>query len=464
MAMISIPRGGVMFLAAASFLAACRHPQPVPALPPPQLVAPTPEPPAAPLAIVHATIWTGDAAGTTIDDGTIVVRGGRIEAIGRKLAPPADAQVVDARGHVVTPGLIDAHSHLGVYPSPEIDAVADGNEDTAPVTAEVSAEHGFWPQDAGLARALAGGVTSMLILPGSANLIGGRGFSIKNRPGRSAAAMKFPGAPYVLKMACGENPKRVYGKKGGPATRMGNIAHVRTAFAQAADYLRRWDNWQQKGKPKGELPPGRDLKMETLADVLRGKILVENHCYRADEMLLMLDVAAEMGFHIRAFHHALEAYKIADVLSQRGVAVATWSDWWGFKLEAYDGIPENLALVHAAGGRAIVHSDSAIGIQRLNQAAAQGLAAGREMGLRLTPQDALRWITLNPAWALGVDGETGSLERGKMADVVIWSADPLSIYAHPDRVFVDGHVAYDRATGMRPSDFELGTVPAAEAR
>jgi imidazolonepropionase-like amidohydrolase len=172
-----------------------------------------------------------------------------------------------------------------------------------------------------------------------------------------------------------------------------------------------------------------------------------------------------MGFHIRAFHHALEAYKIADVLARRDVAVATWSDWWGFKLEAYDGIPENLALVHAAGGRAIVHSDSPIGTQRLNQAAAQGLAAGRALGLTLSEADALRWITINPAWALGVDKQTGSLEVGKMADIVIWSANPFSVYAHPDRVFVDGHAVYDRAVGMRPSDFELGTLPhAAEGK
>jgi imidazolonepropionase-like amidohydrolase len=170
----------------------------------------------------------------------------------------------------------------------------------------------------------------------------------------------------------------------------------------------------------------------------------------------MMDVAAEFGFKIRAFHHAVEAYKIADVLARREVAVATWSDWWGFKLESYDGIQENLALVDRAGARAIVHSDSAIGIQRLNQAAAQGLAVGRAMGLPLTEADALRWITINPAWALGVDRQTGSLEPGKMADVVVWSGSPFSVYAHPETVIVDGHPVFDRQQGMRPSDFELG--------
>jgi imidazolonepropionase-like amidohydrolase len=443
---------------AAVLFAACVHRPPAA---PPARVTPPPvasEPPAPPVAIVHASLWTADAKGTRFDDGTLVMRDGRIAALG-KVAVPAGARVIDAGGRVVTPGLIDAHSHLGVYASPEVPAHADGNEATAPNTAEVNAEHSFWPQDPGLTRALAAGVTSLLVLPGSANLIGGRGFAVKNRPARSAAAMRFPGAPYVLKMACGENPKRVYGKKAGPSTRMGNIAQVRAAFNAAQDYWRKWDTFEKKGRAKGDLPPPRDLRLETLVEVLRGRILVQNHCYRADEMLLMLDVAAEFGFQIRAFHHALEAYKIADVLARRGVAVATWADWWGFKLEAFDGIPENLAMVQAAGGRPVVHSDSPIGIQHLNQAAAQGLASGRAMGLQLSDDDALRWVTINPAWVLGVDKQTGSLEVGKMADVVIWSHQPLSIYALPDQVFVDGYEVYERAKGQRPSDFELGILP-----
>ena len=331
-----------------------------------------------PVALVGGTVWTADAGGTVFAGGTVILHGGRIVALGGPGTPiPAGAKRIDVKGRFVTPGLIDAHSHLGVYASPEVEAHADGNEATAPVTAEVSAEHGFWPQDPACRARRPAASPACWCLPGSANLIGGRGFAVKNHPGRSAASMRFPGAPPVLKMACGENPKRVYGKKSGPSTRMGNVAHVRAAFAQAADYQRKWDGWQKKGKEKGELPPARDLKLETLVDVLRGRILVQNHCYRADEMLLMLDVADEFGFHIRAFHHALEAYKIADVLARRGVAVATWADWWGFKLEAFDGIPENLAQVHAAGGRAIVHSDSPLGIQRLNQGAAQGLQAGQ---------------------------------------------------------------------------------------
>ena len=191
---------------------------------------------------------------------------------------------------------------------------------------------------------------------------------------------------------------------------------------------------------------------------MAGRILVQNHCYRADEMLLMLDLAREMGFRIRAFHHALEAYKIGDVLARQGVAAATWSDWWGFKLEAYDGIPENLPLVHAAGGRAVVHSDSAIGIQRLNQAAAQGLAAGRELGLAISRAGRPPLGHGQPGLgAGGRQAQTGTLEAGKMADVVVWSQMPLSVYARAEKVFVDGELAFDRERGLRPTDFELGT-------
>ncbi len=411
-------------------------------------------------ALVHATILTADERGRRFVDGTLVIRGGRIAAVGGAgTQVPPGARVVDAKGRFVTPGIIDAHSHLGVYATPEVEAHADGNEMTSPNTAEVNAAHGFWPQDPGLSHAAAAGVTSLLVLPGSANLFGGRGFSIKNRPGLSADAMRFPGAPDVLKMACGENPKRVYGKKSGPSTRMGNVAQVRTAFLAAQDYARKWKAWNDKGRDKGETQPGRDLKWETLAGVMAGTILVQNHCYRADEMLLMLDVAKEFGYRIRTFHHALEAYKIAGILARTGVAVATWADWWGFKLEGWDAIPENLAMVHAAGGRAVVHSDSAIGVQRLNHHAAQGLAAGRAMGIPITDDQALRWITANPAWALGVDALTGTIEPGKMADLVLWSAHPFSIYALPDRVFVDGRLVHDRALGRRPSDFEIGTIP-----
>jgi imidazolonepropionase-like amidohydrolase len=286
--------------------------------------------------------------------------------------------------------------------------------------------------------------------------------------------MKFPGAPYGLKMACGENPKRVYGEKGGPATRMGNMAGYRAQWIKAENYKRKWDEYWQKAeafkegqaasgrrneKPKEPpSPPERDLGMETLSDVLRGKISIQMHCYRADEMALILDLAKEFNYKVAAFHHAVESYKIADMLAKEGVCSAMWADWWGFKLEAWDGVQENIALVHRAGACAVVHSDSAQGIQRLNQEAAKAMADGRRLGIPISRGEAWSWLSLNPARAIGIDKETGSLEPGKAADLVLWSADPLSVYAKADRVYVDGAVVFDRAdAAKRPlSDFEVG--------
>jgi imidazolonepropionase-like amidohydrolase len=433
-------------------IAAC----PVPPRPPPRPLVAT-DLPAPPVAIRNALVWTG--SGKRHERGTVVVRDGKIAAVGDASVPiPPDATVVDASGRWVTPGIIDTHAHLGVYPAPHVIAHDDGNEATDPNTAHVSAEHAFWPQDPALTRAIAGGVTTMLVIPGSANLINGRGVVIKNRPGRSAASMRFPGAREMLKMACGENPKRIHGKerKVAPATRMANVAGYRQAFAQAKDYLEKWRRWRKSGRGSDEAPPSRDLKLETLAEVLEGKIWVQNHCYRADEMLIMLQVAREFGFKIRSFHHALEAYKIRDFLAKEEVAASTWADWWGFKMEAFDGIPENLALVAAAGARAVVHSDSPHGMQRLNQEAGKALAAGRAMGLTLTEDHALSWITVNPAWVLGIDDRVGTIEVGKMADLVIWSKHPLSVYTRAEMVFVDGHLLFDRTRPAPHTDFEVG--------
>jgi imidazolonepropionase-like amidohydrolase len=296
----------------------------------------------------------------------------------------------------------------------------------------------------------------MLVLPGSANLFGGRTVTLKNVPSVTMQGMKFPDAPYGLKMACGENPKRVYGSKGSPpSTRMGNVAGYRAAWIEAAQYARKWDAWRASGG-KGEMP-GRDLKLDTLAGVLKGEILVQNHCYRADEMAIMIDIAREFGFKIRAFHHASEAYKIADLLAKDDICAATWAGWWGFKMESLDGIPANAALLHAAGGCAVIHSDDPILAQRLNQEAAAALAAGRKLGLKISDEDAIGWITANPAKMLGILDRTGTLEAGKMADIVVWSANPLSVYAKADRVYIDGALLYDRANpGLQPrSDFMI---------
>jgi imidazolonepropionase-like amidohydrolase len=406
--------------------------------------------------IRHATVFDGD--GRRIDNGTVVFAEGVVQAIGGpELASPAGAVEIDGTGKWVTPGIIDIHSHLGDYPSPGVESLSDGNEATSPVRPEVWAEHSVWPHDPGFSRALInGGVTTLQILPGSANLFGGRSVVVKNVPARTTQGMKFPGAPYGLKMACGENPKRVYGSKGNmPQTRMGNIALARQTWIKAQAYKRKWDKYEAKG---GDMPE-RDLAMDTLRGVLEGKILIQNHCYRADEMANMIDMSHEFGYKVTAFHHAVEAYKIADILAREGICAAMWSDWYGFKMEAYDAIKENIPLVHNAGACAIVHSDDPNYIQRLNQEASKALADGIRAGLpNLSEAVAWEWLTQNPAKALGLLDRVGTLTAGKMADVVLWNGDPFSDYSRPERVWIDGAEMYDaNDPKKRPvSDFELG--------
>jgi len=429
--------------------------------------------PSDPVLIINATILTG--TGERIENGSLLIADGRIKQVGEGSLKAGSATVIDAEGRWVTPGLIDVHSHLGVYASPGIKANSDGNEATAPVTAQVWAEHSVWPQDPGFNRARAGGVTALQVLPGSANLIGGRGITLKNVPSTSYQGMKFPAAPHGLKMACGENPKRVYGEKGkAPSTRMGNVAGYRAQWIEARRYIQDWEEYEKKknskkndknGRNGNSGPPKRDLRLETLAAVLKGEILVHMHCYRADEMMTILDMADEFGYRVSAFHHGVEAYKIAAELAENGVCGALWADWWGFKAEAYDGIQENIAIVdRPEGGCAIVHSDSEEGIQRLNQEAAKAMTRGRRAGMDISPEHAIRWITANPAKSMGILDQTGTLEPGKMADVVIWNGNPFSVYAKADQVFVDGALLYDRNDPARQavSDFELGQQLGAE--
>ena len=405
--------------------------------------------PGVPTLIRNVTIYDGE--GGRIENGSVLFADGKVQALGASVATPAGATVIDGTGKWVTPGIIDIHSHLGDYPSPQVAALSDGNEATGPVRAEVWAEHSVWPQDPGFSRALVnGGITSLQILPGSANLFGGRSVVLKNVYARTVQGMKFPGAPYGLKMACGENPKRVYGTRNQmPSTRMGNIAVDRQTWARAVEYKKKLD----KG---GDVT--RDIQMDTLAGVLAGDILVQNHCYRADEMAIVIDMAKEFGYKVSAFHHAVESYKIADLLKTNGICSAMWSDWWGFKMESYDAINENIPLVHNAGACAIVHSDDPNGIQRLNQEAAKALADGRRIGINISDEVAWEWLSYNPAKAMGIADKTGSLKPGKMADVVLWNGNPFSVYTRPERVWIDGALMYDANDPKRRpvSDFELG--------
>ncbi len=433
----------------------------------------------APVLVENLRVLTG--TGELLSDTDVFFEDGKLSAIGAGLeVTRADLLRIDGRGKWATPGLIDVHSHLGDYPAPSVESNWDGNEATSPVTAHVWAEHSVWPQDPQFGLALAGGVTTLLVLPGSANLIGGRGVTLKNVRGRSVYDMKFPAAPHSLKMACGENPKTVYGGRSqAPMTRMGNVAGYRAAWIEAVAYRDKWQQYYRKlaqyeTEQAGESteanemqdkesaseqpePPERDLGLETLAGVLDGEILVHNHCYRGDEMIMMLHIAREFGYSISTFHHAIESYKVADILAEQQVCSAVWADWWGFKLEAWDTVTENAALIHRAGACAIIHSDSAMDIQRLNQEAAKAMAAGQRRGMDIDEADAIAWITSNPAKAMGIDHLTGSIEVGKAADLVLWNTNPMSVYARALQVFIDGVLVFDRSApkSSNLSDFDL---------
>ena len=398
------------------------------------------------IVIRNATVFDGN--GNKFQNFDVHFSNGKIQAIGLRLVTDG-AKEIDGTGKYVTPGIIDNHSHMGVYPAPSVRTSSDGNEATNPVTSEVWAEHSVWTQDPQYKLALAGGITTFHVLPGSANLFGGRGVTLKNVSANTVPEMKFPNAPHSLKMACGENPKRVYSSS-GPSTRMGNVAGYRNAWIGAENYKEQLERD----------PSHRDIRNETLAGVLDGEILVHNHCYRADEMATMINIGEEFGYKVSTFHHGVEAYKIADLLADEGICAALWADWWGFKHEAYDMSIANIAIVDQARGGtgcAIVHSDDESGIQRLNQEAAKALAAGRRAGFEISEGRAMTWITKNPAKSLGILDQTGTLDMGKDADVVIWSGNPFSVYTKADQVYIDGALAFDKATNFMPhTDFDLG--------
>ena len=382
-----------------------------------------------------------------IANGSIYIKDGKIAAVGENVNAPASATVIDAGGKHLTPGIVDSHSHIALDD--------DVNEATSPITPHMMMKDAFDYQDKAIYRALAGGVTTSLLLHRSANMIGGQAVIIKHKYGASRDEMLFTNAPQSIKFASGENPKRIYGSRDQlPSTRMGNFAVQREAFVQAQDYMREWDNYNEKVKraDKDATLPKHDLKLEALADVLRGKIMVQIHIYRADEMLTEIAMAKEFGYKIRAFHHALEAYKVADQLAANNIAIATFSDWWGYKQEAWDAIPWNATLSMRKGVRVAIKSDSEDYTRRLNQEAAKTMRYGGA-----TEEEALKMITLNAAWIVGVDDRVGSIEVGKDADLVIWDGYPLSSYGVPEKVLIDGEVYFDRTLpGLGTTHYKEG--------
>ncbi|MGA7558632.1 MAG: amidohydrolase [Terriglobales bacterium] len=385
--------------------------------------------------IKNAIVMT--ATHGNIPNGSVYIKDGKIAAVGETVNASADTLVIDAGGKYLTPGIIDSHSHIALND--------DVNEATSPVTPQMMMKDAFDYQDKAIYRALAGGVTTSLLLHGSANMIGGQAVVIKHKYGDTRDEMLFPNAPRSIKFASGENPKRVYGSRDQlPSTRMGNFAVQRQALVEAQDYMREWDSYNEKIKradkdSKDATPPKRDLKLEALADVLRGNLMVQIHIYRADEMLTEIAMAKEFGYKIRAFHHALEAYKVADQLAANNIAIATFSDWWGYKQEAWDAIPWNAVMAMRKGVRVAIKSDSEDFNRRLNQEAAKAIRYGGA-----TEEEALKMITINPAWIVGVDDRVGSIDVGKDADLVIWDGYPLSSYGVPEKVLIDGEIYFDR--------------------
>ena len=394
------------------------------------------------IVIEHATLYP--ATSGIINDGSIVIVDGKISEIGTGITTPSGAKVIDGHGKHVLPGFIDTHSHMGVYAWPGVDANSDGNELTDPISPQVDALDSVYPQDPAFKRAAAGGVTTVQILPGSGNLIGGKAVTLHVIPNAvTVEEMVFREAPRGIKMALGENPKRVYGERNQlPSTRMGNIYLLRDAFIKTQEYREKWNRYNSK---KDDSLPERNLKWETLSQVLDGTILVHVHCYRADEMMRMIDIADEFKFKIKSFQHSLEAYKVADILAQKKIGAATWADWWGFKMEAWTGVPWNAAYLVSKGVVVNMHSDSSDIVQRLNVEAEKTLKYG------MNEADALKTITIFPAQMLGIDSITGSLDKGKFADIVIMDGPPFSIYSHVLQTMVHGKTTYDRSSAQEMS-------------
>jgi imidazolonepropionase-like amidohydrolase len=395
-------------------------------------------PPDAPsiILIQNATILT--VSHGTIEHGSVLIKDGKIAEVGQSIKAPKDAQVIDAAGQYVMPGIIDCHSHIAV----------DGsvNEGSVSVSSMANIADVLDSDDISIFRDLAGGVTIANVLHGSANAIGGQTVVIKLRWGQPASKLPFEGALPGIKFALGENPKRSNFSFPGqvkryPATRMGVEETIRGAFSEARDYKKTWDDYNKRvaAGEKNLISPRRDLRLEPLVEVLEGKRYVHSHCYREDEILMLIRVAKEFGFKVRTFQHVLEGYKVADEIAASGAGASTFSDWWAYKVEAYDATPYNAAIMTRRGVVVSVNSDDAEEATHLNQEAAKMMKFGG-----LTHDEAIKLVTLNPAMQLGIDKRVGSIDVGKDADLVIYNHDPLSAYAVVQKTLIDGRVYFDR--------------------
>ena len=387
--------------------------------------------------IKNATVLT--AAKGTLENTDILIRDGKISKIGKNIAGGSGARVIDATGKFVSPGIIDAHSH----------SMIDGsvNEGSLAVSAMTRVSDVITPKDIAIYRALAGGVTSGLLLHGSANPIGGQSTTVKFKWGRPVSEFPIAGAPAGIKFALGENVKRSnFQPQPGqtpryPRTRMGSIEVIRDAFRRARDYKQAWDDFRAK---KTNTPPRQDIELDPLVEILEGKRLVHAHGYRSDEHLNLLLIADEFGFRVQTLQHGLEAYKIAPEIARRGTGVSIFADSWSYKLEAYDSIPYNGYILWKNGVLVSINSDSDERMRRLNLDAAKMMKYGG-----VPEEEALKMITLNPAKQLGIDKRTGSIEQGKDADIAIWTAHPFSVYSRVDMTLIDGDVYFDRATDIQ---------------
>jgi len=394
------------------------------------------------------------AVGEPIPGGSILIRDGRIVAVGRDVAAPDGVKVIDLGGKWVIPGIIDCHSHM---------AISGGvNEGTVSISADVRIRDVIDPTDLTIYRALAGGTTSAHLLHGSANAIGGQDAVIKLKWGRTADELAFPGAPRGIKFALGENPKRsnsrglTEGPGRFPGTRMGVEATIRRGFLEAREYIKEWEEYGRRSASGAAGPaPRRDLRLETLAGILKGEVRVHSHCYRADEILMLLDLAKEFGFRVATFQHVLEGYKVAPEIAAAGSGASTFSDWWAFKVEAYDAIPYNAALMKDAGVCVSLNSDSGELVRRLYLEASKAVKYGG-----VPEMEALRMVTLNAAKQLGIDGRVGSLEPGKDADLAVFSEHPFSVYTRCELTLVDGEVEFERRDAWK--DFDPAPPPARE--